>query len=240
MSIEAPGNEPQSPEDPEVLEDLLEEELIARVHGLVESEVSHPTKEGNGKLHRILSVGHYARVYREYDAGAYLPIEILGESANRVAGILEKTFAENPEGAKLQRNYFLARLKTIRSSCIAYANSVASFHSIKRQQLRLEPEDFSYKLQQIDGMRKRRHDSLIKSLYDYNVKIAELVKQGTIPEGLVAEWGRASSTEETIFVFPKGFLEGRERIRDWAIAVDLKDNLVRADESLQKLYSKES
>lgn len=137
------------------------------------------------------------------------------------------------------------RAREIKLATRRYVQTIAKFHHIKRQQLRMEPDDFAAKFQEIDQIRRIAHNGLIDTLTIYTRTINELQNDGVLDGVEVVEWHTAdrfnenSEMEGKVFVFAGDVLRNRDLVKDWAISAHVFEKL-RQIEEIQNGHSTES
>ncbi len=227
----------ENPPDSPASSGDFHENFIARFHSLYEQA---RTDQGGESLNgmRDMLHGPQARVFHDYQAGKFLSMETFKSSIDLIINALraEIDLSDDKEEQTILQGhmkYFSGRVNYIQGAACSYADSVARFHNIRLQQVRLNEEDFRYQLMRIDRERRRQHEALITALQEYDARIQSLRKDGYLEGVQCKEWNKSlvsAQDSSTVYLFPKQFLSDREMIREWAIAVDLDTNLKIAEE----------
>jgi uncharacterized ubiquitin-like protein YukD len=117
-----------------------------------------------------------------------------------------------------------------------YVQTVSKFFHIKKQQFRLDVEDFKAKFQEIDTLRRIAHNGLIETLTIYTKTIHELQEYGLLADLEITQWHSRdrfqddSDTEGKVFIFAPEVLKNRDLVKDWAISAHMYNRLHEIEE----------
>lgn len=190
-------------------------------------------------LHGEIDSSEVSEIFKSYDEHKMVTLDDISDSIAAIRTYLEEELsrlpAEDEEVEVISKQLALikTRDKTLQEAVRRYVGTLSSFFALKKQRIRLDPEDFKYKMEDIDRRRRSAHDSLIETLVVYSRVINELREYGLLDDFTVEAWGpgvdvsRSSvgPDEKLIRTFSGRALEDRELIKDWAVSAYLHDSL---------------
>lgn len=225
-------------------------EMLYHAHAILEKKDIGP--EDLAHLSELAHDGKYSKEVSRYEQHVVPTLSDFAEGSAFVVAELEKTLesADSEEAKNLQAmiNFFKGRSAQVRHAVFSYADSVARFHRIRSRQAEMEVEDFKDLITTVDRDRKRRHDALLTTLNLFSSKVQALIDDGYIEAGDVS-WldfkhmdvledveATQPISHKKITAFSPASLEDRDRIKQWAVALDLVENI---NEQNQILAAKE-
>lgn len=234
-------------ESAEGRDQLLVEEVLSHVGEALQSCRSNPNQNTNhGEiLHREIENTEISDLFSHYEKHQIISLFDINESIRIIVDKLEviKNEVSNDEEElkfiNTKFNLLKQRDVEISAGVRRYVASVAQFQAIKKQQLRLLPEDYRDKLKDIDIRRRKAHDALMQTLSIYTQLVLELKNEDYLEDVNVIQWNfgmdisdvRVSDT--TVVVFSEKILANRDLIKDWAITAHLYQSL-KIIEELEK------
>lgn len=231
-----------SPERAEQMAQYPVEDVVVHVRDMKELCMVNPDAPGcsheacNGVEEEI----HHSEVGPVYDLYAthkVITFKDIERDTQRVVTAVTAQFErdsyDEEERKPIEVNLKLlsSRAAEIRTAAHRYVQTLAQFNAVKRQQLRLEPEDFKDKMLQIDKRRKITHDMLIQALKEYRRIIYSLEDQGMLSEYQIYDWEMGMDVPEVaegskiLPTFSVRFLEKRDLIKDWAVSANLSEDI---------------
>lgn len=195
-------------------------------------------------LHARICHTEIQHLFEHYERHEVLTYDDIEKSLDIVLASLKAEIEAGDSDEEINRGFQILkeRAKEIRLATRRYVQTIAKFHHIKRQQLRMEPEEFVAEFQKIDQIRRNAHDGLIDTLTTYTRTINELQRYGALDNIEIVEWrladrfGDDSETEGKAFVFSGDVLRNRDLVKDWAISAHMFEKLQQIEE-IQKGHS---
>jgi hypothetical protein len=233
------NNKSDKPESVEVLASLPVEEVLSHVGQALESCRNNPHQNTNHgqALHQEIECTEVCDLFHNYEKHQIISLQDITESIGIVVQNLEliKTdIADDPDELQFitsRLNLIKKRDVEISASVKRYVSTVAQFQTIKKQQLRMLPEDYRDKLIDIDARRRKAHNSLMETLSIYTRLIQELKSDGYLSEVDVFQWDFKNDATDfkananNVAVFSEKILNNRDLIKDWAITAHLYQSL---------------
>jgi len=245
-SVKNLADEPKN-ESVEKQAQLPVEEVLAHLNDALESCRHNPHSHTNRSelLHNEIETTEVGELFNNYEKHQIISLQDITESIRVVVKILEsiKTeVADEPEELQyVTSKYNLIRQRDveINASVKRYVSSVAQFQTIKKQQLRLLPEEYRDKLVEIDTRRRKAHNALIETLSIYTRLINDLKNNDYLTDVNVLQWDFTHDStdfkvnDNNIAVFSEKILSNRDLIKDWSITAHLYQSL-KIIEELEK------
>ncbi len=148
----------------------------------------------------------------------------LADSIERIVGALTEEAAQDPALEPLLKR-LRGRDRIIQGAIGNYVSTLIQFYNITRTNAWRDSEEIRDKLVIVDERRRRCHNSLIEAMTVYTKTIKELEQEGYLDNFSLAAWEPGEPlpepTANTVVVFSGRFLQNRDRIKDWAIDVDV-------------------
>ncbi len=224
------------------------EEVLATVHAL-----SEPGAVLNGdvlmRLEQLAHQGSHALEVGHYEHGIVPRLEDLENGSAFIVSKLEDALhdADSLETESIQKliAFFKGRPEQLRYAIFSYADSVARFYRISRSRSMMDNEDFLKQMKVIDQTRRRRHDSLLDSLAGYSQQISSLIQDGYLEREDVAWFdfkisdstdssGEENAPHRPVLAFSSGSITDRDRVRNWAVALDVVENIREQERLLEE------
>lgn len=198
-------------------------------------------------LHSRICHTEIKNLFQHYERHEILTIDDIKESLALVLEQVESEMASDESDEFMKQNYQLLRERgnEIDKATRRYVQTVSKFFHIKKQQYRLDVEDFKAKFQEIDQVRRIAHNGLIETLTIYTRTVGELQRYGALGNLEVVPWhtsDRFTGEEDTkgrVFVFASEVLQNRELVKDWAVSAHMHNRLHEI-EGMQKGAQQES
>ncbi len=221
-------------ESAEVPTEMVENVVVA-LDDAVEYCRSHPGDHSHdyNSLHDRVCHTEVKGIFERYENHEVLTLEDIKESIATALTQLETELAQDPDDETMRSGYQLLknRGKEIDRATRRYVQTVSKFFHIKKQQHRLEREDFISKFEEIDQMRRTAHNGLIETLTIYTKTIHQLQQYGALGGLEVKQWRteQAFSDEEgsenVVYVFAPEILQNRDLVKDWAVSAHMYNRL---------------
>jgi hypothetical protein len=192
-------------------------------------------------LHSRICHTEIKNLFEHYDRHEILTIDDVKNSIAIVLAQLESEIADDESDEFMKQGYQLLRTRgeEIDRATRRYVQTISKFFHIKKQQFRLDVEDFKAKFQEIDQVRRIAHNGLIETLTIYTKTVGDLKRYGALGDIEIEQWhtsDRFTSDEDTksrVFVFAPEVLQNRELVKDWAVSAHMSQRLHEIEE-LQK------
>ncbi len=177
-------------------------------------------------------------LFEHYERHEVLTHEDIENSINLVLEKLESELQATPDDEFMTkgRQILKERSREIKLATRRYVQTISKFYNIKKQQFRLEPEEFKAEFQKIDQIRRNAHDGLIETLTIYTRTINELAQYGALDGLEISEWritdrfDESSDMEGKVFVFAGDVLRNRDLVKDWAVSAHMFEKLKQIEE----------
>lgn len=147
---------------------------------------------------------------------------------------------ESKQEAEQKLKLLSVRGNEIRRSAKQYVTTLSQFYTIKRQQVRLDSEDFKDKMESIDRRRRTAHDGLIESLNVYADCVRWFYEQDLLEGYTLQEWSpgqeivKTSDESRSVYTFSTRFLNDRTLIQEWAVGANLYRQIIDIEEAQNK------
>jgi len=215
------------------------EEVVARTSEIRQACLENPNSPmcNVQLLHDEIEHSEVAEVFKHYEDHKVLSITDITNSITRVAAYFEGELPNIESGSDEHKfateKYNLLRMRAdeIRTGVQRYVRTLSQFFQLKKQQLRLDPEDYKDKLVEIDKRRRATHDALISTLSIYSKVVNDIKNYGFLENYTVVPWDYGEMLEEiadnekNIIVFSPKLLLNRDLVKDWAISAHLFEQL---------------
>jgi hypothetical protein len=244
MSNETISQEATGFESPETPTEQIEDVVVALDEALQHCRANPDDMTCDcTELHSRICHTEIQRLFEHYERHEILTYEDIEESISLVLEKLSRELQDDNDET-IQNGFQLLkeRAREIKLATRRYVQTISKFFHIKKQQFRMEPQDFKDEFQKIDQIRRNAHNGLIEMLTVYSKTINELKRYGAL-EGLdIEEWHisdrfiEPSDTEGKVFVFAGDFLRNRDLVKDWAISAHMHEKLEQITE-IQKGHS---
>lgn len=197
-------------------------------------------------LHSRICHTEIQHLFEHYEKHEVLTYDDIERSLEIVLHQISSELKHDADDEFLNKSFQILkeRAKEIKHAARRYVQSIAKFHFIKRQQLRMEPHEFKEEFEKIDQLRRNAHNGLIETLTIYTKTINELRRDGVLDNVEVIEWHTADRFDEDtevegkVFVFAGDVLRNRDLVKDWAISAHMFEKLKQIEE-IQKGHSTE-
>ncbi|MEX0917847.1 MAG: DUF3232 domain-containing protein [Candidatus Paceibacterota bacterium] len=225
-------------------------EVRERLHHNIEDVVVHATEtrrecqlnpDSPGcepeLIHNEIENSELAGLYHNYEEHKIVKLSDLTGSIAKIAAHLEqeltKVDPESEEGQFIttQFNLLKTRDKEVRSSVQRYIRTLSKFYNLKKQRVRMEPEEFRYQMEEADRRRKAAHDALLDTLSIYSRILSQLQNEDYLEGFTVVMWKQgieltdSAESEQTLFSFASLVLQDRDLVKDWAVTAHVCDEL---------------
>lgn len=211
------------------------EDVVAAVDDALQHCRLHPDDASCdcGALHARICHTEIQKIFEDYEQHKVLTLNDLEKSIEVVLRQVASELEEDPEDQYiLERQSLLkSRAREIDQATRRYVRTISKFFHIKKQQLRLDKDDFIAKFQEIDQVRRTAHNGLIETLTIYTRTVSELERYGALDGLEVIQWniGDASLENEiaggAVAIFSPAVLKNRDLVKDWAVSAHLSKRL---------------
>ena len=189
-------------------------------------------------MHARICQTEVKELYEKYEKHQILTIEDIELSVNTVMNALDKVLEEDGEDEYIsERKAILStRATEIERATRRYIRTISKFDTIKKQQFRMDVEEFKMAFQEADQVRRNAHNGLIEAVTVYTRSINELKEYGALDDIEVEEWRLGDMymgdviQEGKVFVFSGEILRDRDLVRDWAVSANMCNTLHQLEE----------
>lgn len=190
-------------------------------------------------LHTEIETSDVGEIFKNYEEHKIITFDDISKSVEVVRTHLQEELSRLPaedeeiEFISERLNLIKTRDQTLREAVRRYVGTLSSFFNLKKQRVRLESEEFKYKMEDIDKRRRSAHNSLIETLVVYSRIVNELQENGLLEGFVVEEWKPGmdftcmspSNSDKCVKIFSSSSLGDRELVKDWAVSAYLHESL---------------
>lgn len=172
--------------------------------------------------------------YELYEAYVEHRLPTLTRMEEGIAEILDNVpqdLREDPEAKRLMQ-LIKGRALAIRGGVRSYVETVLKFVRMQNTAAAMRDPEIWVK---IDHERRRRHDSLLKTLQDTGALLKQAYDYGICEEEAYREWvpGDTTDIKEGVFpIFSSQAIANRDLIKNWALAADFEEHYRKLTELL--------
>ena len=197
-------------------------------------------------LHDEIEHSDVSGLYQRYEDHKIVKLSDLTESVTKITAHLEQELAqvdsESEEGRFITSRFNLLKTRDteVRNSVQRYVRTLSQFYTLKKQRIRMEPEEFKYQMEDADRRRRGAHDALLETLAIYSRILNELHSEDLLEGFTIIAWKQgmelsdAPDDRRTLVSFSETVLRDRDLVKDWAVTAHLYSEFTLAREAKEK------